>query len=179
MGRGQLVEDHEGCVPSPDTFIEAMPEERRERARRTLMTMLLEIRRGGANHPAVAFAAATSRRTYRRRGTARLDIYELGEDCAVGRRRGRYDVTGHLNSVFLPTTNAHGGEQLVVIGAEQWTVHRLGTADALYSHERSYRTEPLGRETIEGVYYPFVVADPLGSEPGFRVRWENDAIVAE
>jgi len=176
---GNLVEDHDGCVPSADTFIDAMPEDRRARARRTVMTMLVEIRRQGANRPAVAFAAATSRRTYRRHGTARLDIYELGEDCAVGPRRGRYDVDGHLTSLFLPTTNAHGGEQLVVIGAQQWTVHRLGSGEELYSHDRDYGTEPLGRETIEGVYYPFVVDDPRDGDDGFRVRYEDDAIVAE
>lgn len=176
---GNLVEDHDGCVPSADTFIDAMPEDRRARARRTLMTMLVEIRRQGASHPAVAFAAATSRRTYRRHGTARLDIYEVAEDCSVGPRRGRYDVDGHLSSLFLPTTNAHGGEQLVVIGAEQWTIHRLGSGEALYSHDRDYGTEPLGRETIEGVYYPFVIADTRNGEHGFRVRYEDDAIVAE
>lgn len=166
---GNLVEAHEGCVPSADTFVNAMPEDRRERARSTLLTTLVELRRGGQRREAVAFTAMTAPANRRNHGSFRVEVHELGEDCALGRRVARHDHEGSPMGQYFPTVNPHGGDQLIALISNRgaW-LHVLGEAEPLWSSEHGRLEVPAAGETYRGEYVPLVV-DRNGRRTTIRI----------
>lgn len=113
---GNLVREHEGCVPSADRFVDAMPEDRRERARRTLLVADTEIVERGSRRRVALFVALTAPHNRRRVGATRIALHALGDACAVGERIAQWDLEGAYFGVRVGATEQRGGRAFLAVG---------------------------------------------------------------
>lgn len=174
-GAGNLVEEHTGCMPSPDRFIAELPATNRERAARTLVTMLIDLP-GREPRPAVAFASVLRYRSGERSGRVRVGIYERDASCALGRRLHRVDLDGRFFGLGVTSTEAGRGETLIAIGTGHWHVFRLGNSAPLITVPHHSDDIVFGlREG--GAYYPIAWRSDDPAE-NVRVRWTGTALTA-
>jgi hypothetical protein len=178
---GNLVEETSDCVPSPEPFLSELPASIRARAARTIITVPTELP-GREPRPAVMFVGIT-RPPGRATGRFRVSVYER-DGCNVGRRLQRSDLTGYLRGFAMTSTQASGGEPLLVVAARppggntQWSVYRFGSPTAAFSAEQEEGTEVVPGLREGRAWYPLAFRSE-NAEHALRVRWDGSGLTSE
>jgi hypothetical protein len=178
-GAGNLVEEHEGCIPSPERFLAEVPSTNRSRAAWSLITMMIEIP-GRDAQSAVAFAAVLRGPTPRRPARVRVAIYARDASCGVGRRLHRSDLDHRFFGLLMTSTVAVRGHAIVAIATAEsydaeWRLFRLGSTEPMFTTMQPARAEIVVGLREGDAHFPFAVRSPNPAD-ALRVRWTGSTL---
>jgi serine/threonine-protein kinase len=189
----RYLEPTSGCIPPAAPALSAIPEERHDVVRRTLLFSRARVRRGGAPSDAVLTVGRDEAQS-----TSYVALHLRQDGCNISSLTS-IAVPGFVEEAFVVDTAPDGGETLLVIGwhpdrtperggAERWSVYTLGQGEMVWegsfptseSLPRRQRAAVIGPETDgpdgrEG-YYPLVVR--RADNTRVHYVWDGRTLVA-